>query len=180
MKFVPTSIEGAYLVRVTPQGDERGLFARTWCAEEFAQAGINPTLTQCSTSFNRIRGTLRGLHWQVAPHQEDKLVRCTRGAIFDVGVDLRPESPSYLAHVVAHLDADNRAALFLPKGCAHGFLTLAVDTEVFYQMSASYAAHAQRGARWDDPAFRIPWPEQPVLISDRDRSYPDYQVSAAQ
>jgi dTDP-4-dehydrorhamnose 3,5-epimerase len=174
VNFVPTRIAGAVLVEIEPHVDERGFFARTWCAEEFAREGLPSALTQSSVSWNERRHTLRGLHWQASPHGEGKLVRCTRGAIVDVVVDLRSESPTYLQHVAVDLDQDNRTALFIPPGLAHGFLTLVDGTEVAYQMDVAHVPDAARGARWDDPAFAISWPAAPAVISTRDRSYPDF------
>jgi dTDP-4-dehydrorhamnose 3,5-epimerase len=169
----PTPLEGAFVAEQERREDERGFFARTFCAREFAQAGLDNRVMQCSVSFNAKRGTLRGMHYQAAPHAEAKLVRCTRGAIHDVIIDLRPESPTYKSWFAADLTATNGRALFVPEGFAHGFLTLADDTEVQYQISVEYAAGAARGVRWDDPAFGIRWPEPVRVISDRDRSYAD-------
>jgi len=169
-------VSGAYLIEPEPIADERGLFARTFCAEEFARRGLDARVSQCNTSANRRAGTLRGMHYQAAPHGEAKLVRCTRGAIFDVAVDLRPSSSTYLRWAGAELTADNRQAFFIPAGCAHGFQTLADDSEVLYQMSTPFVPGAGRGVRWNDPAFGITWPEPPPLgrtISERDRVYPD-------
>lgn len=174
MKFVATPLAGTFVVEVEPSPDERGLFARTYCAREFERAGLDPRIAQCSVSFNRKRGTLRGMHAQAAPCAEAKLVRCTRGAIWDVALDLRPDSPSYLAHFGLVLAAAERRALYVPPGVFHGFLTLADDSEVFYQISAFYAPDAQRGVRWNDPAFGIVWPEEVAVIAERDRSYPDF------
>src|SRR5262249_47243472 len=152
MKFLPTALDGAVLVDVEPFVDERGFFARSWCADEFAAAGLPAVVVQSSVSWNEHRHTLRGMHWQAEPHGEAKLVRCTRGAILDVIVDLRPESATYLQHVGVRLDEDNRRALLIPKGMAHGFLTLLPGTEVLYQMDTVHVPEAARGARWDDPA----------------------------
>jgi dTDP-4-dehydrorhamnose 3,5-epimerase len=176
MRFTETKVAGAFLIESEPIADERGLFARTWCQDEFRDHGLNPSLAQCSVSFSHRKGTLRGLHYQVAPHEEAKLVRCTRGAIWDVAVDLRPDSPTFRAWFGADLSADNRAALYIPEGCAHGQLTLADDTEVFYQMSAPFVPGAARGVRWDDPAFGIEWPGTVEVINQRDRSYPDVEL----
>jgi dTDP-4-dehydrorhamnose 3,5-epimerase len=173
MRFTETKVAGAYLIEPEPIADERGFFARTFCREEFAANGLNPDLVQANVSWNHRKGTLRGMHYQDAPHQEAKLVRCTRGAIFDVALDLRPDSPTYLAWFGAELSDGNRHLLYVPEGCAHGFLTLTDATEVAYQMSAPYAAAAARGVRWDDPAFGIRWPGEVVVINERDRSYPD-------
>ena len=174
MTFRPTAVEGAWIVKPERHADARGFFARTWCAGEFAHHGLEHRFVQASVSYNPRRGTLRGLHYQAAPHAEAKLVRCTRGAIHDVAVDLRPESPTFRRHTAVVLDADNRLALYIPEGCAHGFQTLVDDTEVLYQMSAFYAPEAARGVRWDDPAFAIPWPAAERIIADRDQRYPDF------
>ena len=172
MIFEPLTLAKAFLVKPSRLEDDRGFFARTWCAREFGAHGLEPSLSQCSISFNKVRGTLRGLHYQVQPHAEAKLVRCTRGAIFDVIVDLRPASPTYLDHCTATLTADNRDAVYVPRGCAHGFLTLEDESEVLYQMSTDHAPGAAGGVRWDDPAFGIAWPAAPDIISDRDRTWP--------
>jgi dTDP-4-dehydrorhamnose 3,5-epimerase len=174
--FTDTPISGAYLIEPEPSADERGLFARTFCAEEFAGRGLDARVSQCNTSANRRAGTLRGLHYQADPHGEAKLVRCTRGAIFDVAVDLRSSSGTYLRWAAAELTADNRQAFFIPAGCAHGFQTLADDSEVLYQMSTPYVPGSGRGVRWNDPAFGIAWPGPPPAgrtMSERDRGYPD-------
>ena len=172
MQFHPTKIAGAFRVEPERMSDERGFFARTWCRREFAAAGLDPELVQCSLSFSPQRGTLRGMHYQKAPHGEVKLVRCTRGAVFDAIVDLRPDSPSYLAWDGCELSGENRTALYIPKGLAHGFLTLTGDSEVYYQMSQFFEASAASGVRWNDPAFGIAWPGEPVVISPRDANYP--------
>jgi dTDP-4-dehydrorhamnose 3,5-epimerase len=174
MIFSETPVKGVFLIDLEPIADERGFFARSWCQQEFATHGLSTQVVQCNVSYNRFRHTLRGLHYQVVPHQEAKLVRCVRGALYDVVLDLRPGSSTYLQHVGVELSADNRQAIHVPEGCAHGFLTLTDDTEVLYQMSAAYAAGAARGIRWDDPAFGIRWPAPVVIISQRDRSYPDF------
>ncbi len=174
MIFEPTIISGVALVDIDRHIDERGFFARTWCAEEFAAVGLPHALVQCSLSWNVARHTLRGMHWQESPHGEGKLVRCTRGAILDVIVDLREDSGTYLEHVGVQLDQENRRVLFVPPGVAHGFLTLAERTEVLYQMDTAHVPTAARGARWNDPAFAITWPAPPAVISERDRDYADY------
>ncbi len=175
MIFRQCEVEGAWVIEPERHEDERGFFARTWDREEFAQRGLRDLVVQTSISYNRRRGTLRGLHYQAAPHGEAKLVRCTSGAIFDVVVDVRAESATFRRWVGVELTAENRHALYLPEGCAHGFLTLEHDSEVAYQMSAPYVAEAARGVRHDDPAFGIVWPEEIVVIADRDRSYPDFK-----
>jgi dTDP-4-dehydrorhamnose 3,5-epimerase len=176
MIFIDTPIAGAMLIEPTLIADERGCFGRTFCAEEFAARGLDPRVSQCNTSVNPRAGTLRGLHYQHAPHGEAKLVRCTRGAVYDVVVDLRLDSPTYLRWFAAQLSAENRHAFFIPDGCAHGFQTLENDSEVLYQMSTPYVPGSGRGARWDDPALGVTWPDPPVggrIMSDRDAGYPD-------
>jgi dTDP-4-dehydrorhamnose 3,5-epimerase len=174
MIFTETALKGAYLIEPEEIKDERGFFARTWCRREFEAHGLNPRVAQCNISFNVKKGTLRGMHFQITPHEEAKLVRCTRGAIYDVIVDVRPNSPTITQHVGVTLSAGNRKMLYVPEGCAHGFLTLEDDTEVSYQISEFYAPDHARGYRWNDPAFRIPWPAEVLVISDRDRQYPDF------
>ena len=174
MKFSPTALVGAYVIDIEPVADERGFFVRSWCREEFARRGLNPDLAQCSISFNKKRGTLRGMHYQAKPHEETKVVRCTRGAIYDVIVDLRPESSTFRKWIAVELSADNRRMLYIPAGLAHGFQSLTDDTEVFYQISAPYHPESARGARWNDPAFGIEWPVAERVISDKDRQYPDF------
>ena len=174
MIFTETKLPGAYLIEPERIADERGFFARTWCRREFATHGLSVELAQCNVSFNPRRGTLRGMHYQAAPHAEVKLVRCTMGAIYDVIVDMRPDSATFRQWVAAELSAENRRMLFIPEGFAHGFQTLEDNSEVFYQISAFYAPESARGLRWDDPALAIAWPpaEQRV-ISPRDAAYPD-------
>lgn len=175
MVFIDTGLPGAFVVEPERLEDERGFFARTWCAREFEERGLDPRLVQCNMSRNRARWTLRGMHYQVAPHAEAKLVRCTMGAIYDVLVDLRPSSGSYLRWFGAELTAENHRALYVPEGFAHGFLTLTDESEVFYQMSQFYAPQAAQGVRWNDPVLAIEWPGPVHVISERDRGYPDYQ-----
>jgi dTDP-4-dehydrorhamnose 3,5-epimerase len=176
MNWEPTAIAGAWLLRPQPHVDERGFFARTYCEREFEERGVRLRWVQCSVSYNVRAGTLRGLHYQGAPYAATRLVRCTRGAIHDVIVDLRPESSSYLKHAAVVLTDDNRSALFVPEGCAHGFQTLAADTEVFYQMSEFYMPEFSYGVRWNDPAFGIEWPTAAErVISARDASYPGFE-----
>ena len=172
MIFTPTALAGAYLIQPEPIADERGFFARSWCRREFAERGLESRLEQCNISFNRLRGTLRGMHFQAAPFAEAKLVRCTAGAIYDVIVDMRPGSATYLQHVGAELTAENRAMLFIPEGFAHGFQTLADNTEVFYQMSETYAPAYAGGVRWNDPTFGICWPLPVSVISPKDAQLP--------
>lgn len=175
MIFEETKIRGVVQVRLSRHADERGFFARSWCRKEFEEAGLDSRLVQCSISYNVRRGTLRGMHYQMAPFAEVKLVRCTHGAICDVILDLRAGSPTFKQWVAVTLSAENRDMVYIPEGCAHGFLTLADDTEVFYQMSESYHPEAARGVRWNDPAFGIEWPEPVEVISDRDRTLPDFE-----
>lgn len=172
MNFVPTTIAGAYLIEPERLEDERGFFARTWCQREFQERGLDAQLVQCSLSFSAKRGTLRGMHYQAPPNSEAKLVRCTRGALYDVILDLRSGSPTRLAWQAFELNAENRWALYIPQGLAHGFLTLADGCEVFYQMSEFFLAPAARGVRWNDPAFAIQWPGKVTTISERDANYP--------
>ena len=169
--FRPTEIPGAYLIEIDKIDDERGFFARTFCTEEFGRAGLNSRITQCSVSFNEKRGTLRGMHYQTAPHQETKVVRCTRGAIFDVLIDLRRESVTRADWISVELSADNRRMVYVPEGVAHGFQTLMDGSEVFYQMSEFFAPDSAFGVRWDDPAFGIRWPIENPILSERDRSH---------
>lgn len=171
MKFHPMELNGAFLIEPDRREDERGFFARTWCRDEFAAHGLNPNLVQCNISYNTHKGTLRGMHFQAAPHEEAKLVRCTRGTIFDVIIDLRSASPTFKQWASVELNEDNRCELYVPEGFAHGFQTLADDTEVFYQMSEVYHPKASWGVRWDDPAFGIEWPPGERIISARDLQY---------
>lgn len=172
MLFGPTPIPGCVVVRPERHADARGYFARTWDGAEFARLGLNAAVAQCSVSYNHAAGTLRGMHYQAAPHAEAKLVRCTRGAVFDVCLDLRADSPTFRQWHGETLTADNGAALFVPEGCAHGFLTLEDATEVFYTISAPYVPEAGRGVRYDDPAFGIAWPGEVRVIHPRDAAYP--------
>ncbi len=169
MKFRPTAIAGAFRVELEPHTDDRGFFARSFCAEEFRRAGLNDRLVQCSVSFNRRRGTLRGMHYQAAPFEEAKLVRCTRGKIYDVILDLRPQSPTYRKWEAFELSDDGRDALYIPEGVAHGFQTLTDDAEVFYQISQVFDPASARTVRWDDPALGIAWPIPDPILSDKDR-----------
>ena len=173
MQFLDTAIAGTYIVEPELRADERGFFARTWSRDEFVAAGLVAEFTQCSVSFNVRRGTLRGMHYQRAPHEETKLVRCTTGRMYDVALDLRPESATCGRWVAAELSSDNHRALYIPRGCAHGFLTLEDDTEVLYQIAGDYVPASAAGVRWNDPAFGIEWPEPVTVIAERDRCYPD-------
>lgn len=173
MKFIETKLQGVFEIHVEPMADERGLFARTWCKKEFESHGLESALVQCSISFNKKKGTLRGMHYQAAPFEETKLVRCAQGAVYDVVLDLRPQSSTFKEWIAVTLEAARRNAVYVPKGCAHGFLTLTDDAEVFYQMTEVYDAASSRGVRWNDPAFGISWPGNIEVISERDRTYPD-------
>jgi dTDP-4-dehydrorhamnose 3,5-epimerase len=175
MRFTELELPGAYLIELDRIEDERGFFARTFCRDEFAEHGLETEVVQANTAFNRRRGTLRGLHFQAAPHAESKLVRCTRGAVYDVIVDLRPGSPTHTRWVGVELTAQNDAMLYVPKGFAHGYQTLVDETETSYLMSEYHEPSAASGVRWDDPAFGIEWPEAGErVMNDRDRSWPDY------
>jgi dTDP-4-dehydrorhamnose 3,5-epimerase len=172
MIFTETVLKGAFVIDVEPVNDERGMFARTWCQQEFEAQGLKVSWVQGNISLSKRKGTLRGMHFQIAPHEEVKLVGCTRGAIHDVIVDLRPTSPTYGHHVGLTLSAENRRMLYIPERFAHGFLTLEDNTEVSYHMSEFYAPTSARGFRWDDPTFGIQWPETIVVMSEKDRSWP--------
>jgi dTDP-4-dehydrorhamnose 3,5-epimerase len=175
MRFSPTALSGAYIIDLQPHQDERGFFARTWCQQEFAKYGLNPQLAQCNVALSHRAGTLRGMHYQVSPHEEAKLVRCTKGALYDVIIDLRPHSPTYLQWIGVELTAGNHRMLYVPEGFAHGYQTLCDETEVFYQVSQFYQPGAEQGVRWNDPAFGIDWPEtSDCTISDKDRHWPDF------
>jgi len=171
MKFIEVKLKGAYLIEPELFEDERGFFARTFCQREFEAHGLNPGIAQCNISYNKHKGTLRGMHYQVAPKAETKLVRCTRGAIYDVIIDLRPESPTYCQWIAKELNAENSRLMYVPEGFAHGFQTLKDDTEVFYQMSECYSPEHVRGGRWNDPAFGIEWPLNTKIISEKDKNY---------
>jgi dTDP-4-dehydrorhamnose 3,5-epimerase len=175
MIFKETTLLGVFEIQVQTHTDERGFFARSWCREEFENQGLDSRLVQCNISLNFLQGTLRGMHYQSAPHGETKVVRCTQGSLYDVVLDLRPESPTYKKWTSITLTAENRAMIYIPVGCAHGFLTLEDETEVFYQMSEYYAPQAARGVRWNDPEFAIDWPAEIRSISERDRTYPDFE-----
>ena len=174
MIFKETRLNGAYIIEIEPLEDERGFFARSFCQKEFEEHGLNPRVMQCNISFNKKKGTLRGMHYQIAPYQEAKLVCCTKGAIYDVIIDLRKDSPTLKQWIAVELTATNRRMLYIPEGFAHGFQTLEDNTEVFYQMSEFYHPESAKGVRWNDPAFGIVWPDDIRVISDRDRQYQDF------
>lgn len=176
MKFIETKLQGAYIVELDLLEDERGFFARSWCQKEFSERGLNPNLVQCNLSFNRHKGTLRGLHYQIHPHAEAKLLWCTRGAVYDVIIDIRPDSPTFKQWVGVELSVENRRMFYIPEGFAHGFQTLQDNTDLFYQMSEFYYPQSARGIRWNDPLFEIEWPpDESRTISPRDQSFPDFQ-----
>ena len=176
MRFIETLIAGAWLVAPEAHGDERGFFARMWSRDEFVARGLHGDFVQCNNSYSRARGTLRGLHYQVAPHAEAKLVRCIGGRVFDVIVDMRPESPTCRRWFGTELTAENRSLVYVPEGCAHGYLALEDECEVIYMATALYVAEAERGVRWDDPRIAIRWPIEPALLSPKDRQWPDVSV----
>ena len=178
MKFFETKLKGVFLIEPERLEDERGFFARTWCRKEFEKQGLDPDWVQCNISYNKRKGTLRGMHYQIAPCAEAKLVRCTMGAIFDVVIDLRPSSKTYRQWVSAELSAQNRKMMFIPQGLAHGFQTLLDNTEVFYQMSEFYAPDYAYAVRWNDPQFNIRWPEAERTISEKDRKIKDFDPGA--
>jgi dTDP-4-dehydrorhamnose 3,5-epimerase len=172
MQFRASRIPGAWVIDITPIHDQRGFFATTWLPEELRAHGIDPLVAQCNLAFNHQRGTLRGLHFQSPPHAQSKIVRATRGALLDVIVDLRPDSPTCRQWESIELTADNRRMLYIPAGLAHGYLTLTDDAEMFYQASSPWAPQAEAGVRWNDPAFGITWPFEPTVISEKDRTWP--------
>ena len=174
MIFTETKLQGAFILELDKREDDRGFFARSWCQKEFQAHHLNPRIVQCNISFNRMKGTLRGMHYQAAPLAEAKLVRCTAGALYDVIIDLRPDSPTYKQHVSEVLSAANYKMMYVPEGFAHGFQTLEDDTEIFYQMSEFYSSEHARGVRYNDPAFGIKWMIGNPVIVDRDRNYPDF------
>lgn len=176
MIFTETKLKGAYLIELEKLEDERGFFALSWSEREFAERGLESRLAECNISFNRRKGTVRGMHYQESPHGQAKLVRCTMGAVFDVMIDLRPSSPTFKRWLAFELTAKNHVALYIPTDFAHGFQTLEDNSEVLYQMSEVYSPGHARGVRWDDPAFRIEWPHEVTLINKRDARYPDYSL----
>jgi len=175
MQFHHTNLADVFEISLDTLADERGFFARSWCQEEFRNKGLNPNLAQCNVSFNIHKGTLRGMHYQAPPFPETKLVRCTKGTIYDVVLDLRPGSSTFTEWIGVRLSAANRNMVYVPEGCAHGFLTLEDEAEVFYQMSEFFHPESARGVRWNDSQFKIEWPGEVNVISERDRSYPDFR-----
>jgi dTDP-4-dehydrorhamnose 3,5-epimerase len=175
VKRIETPLKGAYLIEPTRLEDERGFFARTYCRKQFDEWGLNPDISQCSVAFNKARGTLRGMHYQASPYWECKLVRCTMGSGFDVIIDLRRDSPTFKKWYGIEISATNRRMVYVPRGFAHGLQTLEDNTEIFYQITPSYEKVAQRGIRWNDPAFGIKWPHCPQrIVLERDANYPDF------
>jgi len=177
MKFTSTKLKGAYIIDVEKREDERGFFARTFCANEFTRYDLETKFVQANMSFNYKKGTLRGMHFQKSPYEEDKLVRCTKGSLFDVIIDLRTESPTFKQWVGVELTEENRRALFVPKGFAHGFITLEDNTEINYLVTQFYTPEADSGVRFNDPAFNIQWPTEVTSVSEKDKNHPDYQES---
>lgn len=176
MIFTETKLAGAFVIEMERRADERGFFARTFCRQEFEAHGLDPEVVQCNVSFNKRKGTLRGMHYQASPFAEAKLVRCTSGSIYDVIIDLRPSSATFKKHFAVELSAENGRMLYIPEHFAHGFQTLQDDTEVFYQMAQRHSAEHARGVRWNDPAFGIEWPEGERIIIERDKNYPDFRA----
>jgi len=174
MKFKETPLKGSFVIEIEPRGDERGFFARAFCKRELAEAGLNPEIVQINNSLSRHRGTLRGIHYQLAPKAEAKIVRCIRGALYDAIVDMRPDSPTFLQHYGVELTSENRQALYVPKGFGHAFLALEDDTETLYLVTEYYAPERERGLRFNDPRLAIPWPIPPTIVSDKDRAWPDF------
>jgi dTDP-4-dehydrorhamnose 3,5-epimerase len=179
MLFIQTPLAGAFIIELEQKSDPRGFFARSFCTTEFQANGLKPVVAQCNLSYNHRRGTLRGMHYQVAPAVEAKIVRCTQGAIYDVIVDMRPESPTYMQHFGVELTEKNRKALYVPEMFAHGYLTLSDGAEVAYQVSEAYTPGCERGLRFDDPSLKIEWPIPVTVLSDKDRSWPFLPGSAA-
>lgn len=177
MKFIPTPLAGAYIIEIEPIEDDRGFFARSYCHKEFTKWGLNTNLVQCNISFNHEKGTLRGMHYQVAPHAEAKLVRCTRGEIYDVIIDLRPDSATFKQWTSVKLTANNHLAFYVPEGFAHGYQTLKPETEVFYQVSEFYHPESSRVIRWNDPTFSVQWVLEPSIMSNQDKNCPDFLMS---
>lgn len=175
MIFTKTKLKRVFIVEPEKLADERGFFARTWCKREFETHGLNPNLVQCNISFNKKKGTIRGMHYQCAPYEEAKLVRCTKGKIYDVIIDIRPDSPTFKKWISLELSADNHKSVYIPEGFAHGFQSLKENTEVFYQMSEFYYPEFARGIRWNDPEFNVIWPYEDISISDKDKNRDDFE-----
>ncbi|MBD3291232.1 dTDP-4-dehydrorhamnose 3,5-epimerase [candidate division KSB1 bacterium] len=180
MIFRETELPGAFIIKPELMEDERGFFARTWCQREFREHGLNPNLAQCNISYNRKKGTLRGMHFQLPPHEEAKCVRCTKGTIYDVIIDLRSDSDTFMQWIAVELSEQNRKTLYIPEGFAHGFQTLTDDTEIFYQMSEFYAPGSAGGIRWNDPQFNIDWKGEVSVISEKDKNLPDFDIKKLQ
>ncbi len=178
MIFDALEIAGVYVVGLEKRVDDRGFFARAWCRDEFNDRGLPNRMVQMNVSFNRYKHTLRGFHYQVAPHEEDKLLRCVRGAVHDVVLDVRPDSPTFMNHTAVELSAASHHMLLVPKGCANAFLTLTDETEVTYLVSEFYTPAAERGVRWNDPALGVRWPAEPAVISDKDRNWPNFRTKS--
>lgn len=175
MFFIETKLKGAFVIKLEKYSDDRGFFSRAWCQKEFKEQGINSRFVQANIGFSKNSGTIRGIHYQIAPFEEAKLVRCIRGAIFDVVLDLRPELPSFKQWFGVELSDENRKMLYVPEGCAHGYQTLVDNTEVFYQVSQVYSPESERGIRWNDPEFDIEWPiDEDLVISEKDQNWPDF------
>lgn len=180
MIFTETKLKGAYIIDVKRLEDERGFFGRSYCENEFAELGLTTGIKQTNVSYNKKKGTLRGMHMQNSPYEETKLVRCTRGAIYDVIIDMREDSETYKQWIGVELTADNYRMLFVPEGFAHGFITLEDNTDVTYQVTQFYTPGSERGIRWNDPAFNIEWPIEPVVISEKDQAHPDFEKALTQ
>jgi dTDP-4-dehydrorhamnose 3,5-epimerase len=176
MKFIESPLKGVFVIELEKRGDDRGFFARLFCEREFKEHGLNPRIVQMNNSLSGQRGTLRGIHYQLRPRAEDKTFRCLRGALFDVVIDLRQDSPTYLKHFAAELTAENRKMIHVPQGCANSFMTLEDNTEIFYFTSEFYSPGDERGIRYNDPALGIRWPMEPLVISDKDRNHPDFKA----
>jgi dTDP-4-dehydrorhamnose 3,5-epimerase len=178
MLFTETRLKGAFIIQLEKRGDERGFFARTFCQKEFSDYGLNTRISQANLAYSRFKGTLRGMHYQAKPHAEAKLVRCTKGAVFDVAVDLRPDSATYCQWFGVELTSDNYKMFYIPEDFAHGYMTIEDHCELTYMVSAFYAPDAERGARWDDPSFKIKWPLSPEVISDKDKKWADFNAAS--
>jgi dTDP-4-dehydrorhamnose 3,5-epimerase len=175
MVFKETRLKGAFIIELEKIIDSRGFFSRAWCQKEFEANGLNPNVVQCNLSFNTSKGTLRGMHYQIAPHEEAKIVRCIRGKVYDVIIDLRPKSPTYLQWIGVELSSENRKMLYVPENFAHGYLTLADNTELFYQVSHFYSPESESGIRWNDVTVNIKWPQtNGLIITDKDKNWPDF------